>query len=272
MPLRKILPATALIASLVAGGLPVLAHAATSPHPAAEHATARPIEIRMVVVTAFEIGADTGDKAGELQAWAETLPTTLPFPAGDRPLRYDAARGVLVINTGMGTNRAAAAIMALGTDPRFDLTHAYWLVAAIAGVDPVAASVGSAAWIGDVVDTDFGYAIDGREIPTDWTTGIFPLDRQRPYEAPRGDTRYNLFPLNKGLRDWAWRLTADTPLADPPVLARIRAGYPGYPAAQCPPAVLSGMKRPVRASGTASCSTTTSRNGWPTGPAGPAAS
>ena len=42
----------------------------------------------------------------------------------------------------MATARAAASVMALGSDPRFDLTHAYWIVAGTAGVDP---KVGSAA-------------------------------------------------------------------------------------------------------------------------------
>lgn len=203
-------------------------------------AGAKPLEIRTVVVTAFEIGEDTGDTPGELQAWAGTIPQTLPFPAGERALRYDAKRGLLVLNTGIGTNRAATSVMALGTDPRFDLTHAYWLVAAIAGVNPNTGSVGSAAWIGDLVDTDHGFVIDGREIPADWTIGIVPQDRQTPYQAPRGDTRYNLFPLNKGLRDWAFALTANMALPDSPVLAKLRSGYPGFAAAQCLPRVVTG--------------------------------
>jgi purine nucleoside permease len=35
--------------------------------------------------------------------------------------------------------------MALGLDPRFDLTKAYWLVAGIAGIDPADGSLGCAA-------------------------------------------------------------------------------------------------------------------------------
>ncbi|MFT3965681.1 MAG: purine nucleoside permease [Sphingobium sp.] len=199
-----------------------------------------PIEIRAVVVTAFEIGKDTGDQAGELQAWANAIPGTLPFPAGPRALRYDPVRKLIVLNTGIGTNSAATSVMALGTDPRFDLRHAYWMIAAIAGVNPNTGSVGSAAWIGDIVDTDYGYAVDPREIPQGWTTGILPRDRLQPYEGPRGEPEYNLFPLNKGLRDWAFALTAKMKLADGPVLARLRQGYHAYPAALCPPIVMTG--------------------------------
>lgn len=128
----------------------------------------------------------------------------------------------------------------VGSDPRFDVTHSYWLVASIAGVNPNTGSVGSAAWIGDLIDTDYGYAIDPREAPAGWTTGIFARDSMRPSGEPRGETKYNLFPLNKGLRDWAYALTAKIDLPDSPVLTQIRAGYPQYAAAQCAPVVTEG--------------------------------
>lgn len=220
---------------LAAGALAPAGVAARGPS-----AETRAIEIRAVVVTAFEIGNETGDTPGELQNWASRIPATLPFVGGDRPLRYDPVRKFLVLNTGIGTNRAATAVMALGTDPRFDLTHAYWMVAAIAGVNPDTGSVGSAAWIGNLVDTDYGYAIDPREAPAGWTTGFFARDSAAPYAPPRGETRYNLYPLNTGLRDWAYALTAGMALPDGPVLARLRAGYPQYAAAQCAPAVVIG--------------------------------
>lgn len=199
-----------------------------------------PIEIASVVLVAYEVGKDTGDFPGELQAWADTIPRTLPFPAGERGLRYDPGRKLLVLLTGVGTNRAATAVMALGSDPRFDLRRAYWLVAGGAGVNPHTASVGSAAWIGDIVDTDYAFAIDAREIPADWPVGIFPLDRHQPYEAPRGDATANLFPLNKGLRDWAYNLTAHVALPDSVDLATLRAGFRAYPKAMCPPSVIMG--------------------------------
>jgi purine nucleoside permease len=205
-------------------------------------AQAQPIEVRVVVVTAFEIGEDTGDRAGEYQAWAQVMPQVIPFPAGFRHLRYDPARKALLLSTGIGTNRAAASTMALGLDPRFDLSHAYWMVAAIAGTNPNTASIGSAAWIGDVVDTDYGYAVDPREAPKDWPAGMFARDSKRPYQAPHGDAQYNLFPLNKGLRDWAYGLTKSVAIPDTPVLQQIRAGYRRYPAAGAPPAVIRGVE------------------------------
>ena len=106
------------------------------------------LPVRVVVVTTFELGKDTGDTPGEFQAWVERLPLpqTLPFALGNHALRYNAEKQVLGIVTGEGSLRGAASIMALGLDERFDLSKAYWIVPAIAGIDPTYASVGSAAW------------------------------------------------------------------------------------------------------------------------------
>ena len=79
-------------------------------------AGAAPIPVRVVVVTTFEPGEDTGDVPGEFQFWVERLPLpeTLSFPQGYRHLRYNAARDVLGIVTGEGAERGAASTMALG--------------------------------------------------------------------------------------------------------------------------------------------------------------
>jgi purine nucleoside permease len=44
-----------------------------------------PIPIKVVVVTMFEIGEDTGDRPGEFQTWVEQLPLPekIPFPPGN---------------------------------------------------------------------------------------------------------------------------------------------------------------------------------------------
>ena len=94
------------------------------------------LPVKVVIVTMFEIGEDVGDRAGEFQLWKERRNLqAMPFH-GYRDLHYDAQNQMLVIVTGIGTARAAAATMALGMDDRFDLTKSYWLVAGIAGIDP----------------------------------------------------------------------------------------------------------------------------------------
>src|SRR5262252_5907335 len=86
----------------------------------------KPIPVKVVVVTMFERGADTGDQPGEFQYWVERshMDRVIPFPQGYHDLRMN-RDGVLALLTGVGTAKSTAAVMALGLDARFDLTRAY---------------------------------------------------------------------------------------------------------------------------------------------------
>jgi purine nucleoside permease len=203
-----------------------------------------PIEVRVVVVTTWEVEKGGQDLRGELHAWLTRWPLgeTLAFPVGAEPLRYDPKSHVLAIVTGMATARAAASIMALGTDPRFDLSHAYWIVAGTAGVDPKVASAGSVALARWVVDGDLAQELDSRDMPADWSTGILPYGRTSPYALPvppihTADANM-AYALNRRLVDWAYGLTKDMKLPDGPELLKLRAPYAG-PGGR-PPFVLEG--------------------------------
>ena len=200
----------------------------------------RPIPVKVVVVTMFEIGEDTGDKPGELQYWVERdhLDKVYPLAAGYHSVRMN-SDGEMAVLTGQGTAHAAATIMALGLDPRFDLSHAYWIIAGIAGACPERASLGSAVWARWVVDGDLGYEIDPREMPQDWTTGYVPLRKQKPYEPPAAPLDGQVYALNDGLAQWAFNLNRATPLPDPDALKEIRTHFDGA-AAQRPPFVTMG--------------------------------
>jgi purine nucleoside permease len=200
----------------------------------------KPIPVKVVVVAMFEVGADTGDQPGELQYWVERdhLDRIYPLAAGYHAVRMN-GDGEMAVLTGQGTAHAAATIMALGLDPRFDLTHAYWIVAGIAGGSPDKISLGSAAWARWVVDGDLGYEIDAREVPPDWTTGYIPLRKSKPFEPPAAPLPGQVYALNKGLAEWAFNLTRSTPLADSDHLKEIRSNFDGS-AAQRPPFVTMG--------------------------------
>ena len=142
--------------------------------------------------------------------------------------------------------------MQLGLDPRFDLSHAYWLIAGISGVDPEDASVGSAAWAEYVVDGDLAQEIDAREIPSDWPTGYLALDTDRPFQSNKPKTTSESFRLNPALVDWAYQTTRAVELQDNAVLEKERAAYVGFPNAQKPPFVLKGDDLAARPTGTAS--------------------
>ncbi|MEM9743070.1 MAG: purine nucleoside permease [Pseudomonadota bacterium] len=202
--------------------------------------------IRVVVVTMFENGDLSGDRPGEFQYWVERWPLArqVDFPMGEYPLRLD-DQGVLGICVGGGIANAAASIMALAQDERFDLRRAYWIVAGIAGGDPEDVSLGSAVWARHVVDGDLLYEIDAREIPADWPYGLIPLGAKAPAETPEDiSTGWTLdtihFPLNAALAEWAFEQTRSLELKDTEAMAAFRAQYAQRPNAQRPPFVTLG--------------------------------
>ena len=207
---------------------------------AAGAASSSRIAIKVVIVSMYEAGEDTGDTPGEYQYWVERahLDRVLAFDAGFHHLRMN-DDGVLGVLTGVGTAKAAASIMALGLDPRFDLSHAYWLVAGIAGGDPADVSLGSAVWVHWVVDGDLGYEIDAREIPSSWTTGYVPLRKSIPYEQPATPPDSQVYELNSDLVDWAYQLTKNVQLADTDTMRAKRSHF-AQTAAQRPPFVTEG--------------------------------
>jgi purine nucleoside permease len=200
----------------------------------------KPIPVKVVVVAMFEVGNDTGDVPGELQYWVERdhLDRVFPLPAGYHAVRMN-GEGEMAVLTGQGTAHAAATIMALGLDPRFDFSHAYWLIAGIAGGSPDRISLGSAAWARWVVDGDLGYEIDAREMPADWPTGYIPLRKTKPFEPPAAPLDGQVYALNAEIAHWAFDLTRNIPLADSDKLKEVRGHFDGA-AAQNPPTVQMG--------------------------------
>ncbi|HEX5283694.1 MAG TPA: purine nucleoside permease [Bryocella sp.] len=211
----------------------------------------KPWPIRAVIVTTFETGNDTGDAPGEFQFWVERehLDQIIAFPGGalgpdgkPHALRTNKDHTILGMVSGTTLVNATASMMALGLDPRFDLTHAYILINGIAGIDPHIGSIGSAAWARYVIG-DVAREIDPREAPKDWPYGIFPTSAKQPNPPSIEDPlwhRSNLFTLNQSLVQWAYEQTRSLKLPDDPAVAAFRAEYTDTPAAQRPPFVLLG--------------------------------
>lgn len=206
-----------------------------------------PMKVKVVVVSMFEIGSDEGDAPGEFQLWKarQKLTTQYPLPHGFHDIYANPDTGVIGMVTGMGIARASAAIMTLGLDPRFDLSQAYWLVAGIAGVDPADNTIGSAIWTDYVVDGDLAHQIDAREIPSQWSTGYFPLFTHAPFEnadavdvnnSPNGE----VYALNLPLAKWAYSLTKDTKLLNNEAMDALRAKYTNSASAKALPNVSMG--------------------------------
>lgn len=177
-----------------------------------------PLLVKLVIVAAFE-PSETSPVPGEIRRWCEglRLHERIPFTHGYQALYSDGA-GVLGIVTGMGSVRAAASIMALGMDPRFDLSRAFWLISGVAGVDPGRTSLGSVVLPEWVVDGNLAHEIDAREIPADWPDGLVAIGKATPYQLPR-QARFNgddgiVFRLNAALVAWAFGLAAGVELVD----------------------------------------------------------
>jgi purine nucleoside permease len=205
---------------------------------------AEPIRPKVIVIATFEIGADTGDKPGEFQYWAERehLDGSIAVPGLDHPVRFnsDGLYGVVSGTTG----RAGLQLMALALDPRFDLSHTYWVVTGIAGVNPHVATVGSVAWARHVIDGDVAYELDPREAPEAWPYGIMALGNKTPLKPaviPDWAPKPMSYTLNPGLVDWAYGLTKDVALANSPAAEAHRALFASLSsAAGQPPRVFVG--------------------------------
>src|SRR5580704_4857950 len=211
----------------------------------AARAQEKPWRVKIVILSTFERGEDTGDEAGEFQFWVERehLDEKLLFPGGVRPLRASADHSILGVVTGTTLVNAASTVMALGLDPRFDLSHAYWLLNGIAGADPNYASLGSAAWAIFVVSV-VAREIDPREAPGDWPYGLFAIGTNAPDKLPDQpllvNDRVNAYPLNASLAEWTFELTRNLKLQDTPEMQAVRETWKGFPNAQRPPFVLKG--------------------------------
>jgi len=196
------------------------------------------LKVKVVVVSMFEIGEDTGDAPGEFQLWRE-------LPHAHHDVFANEQKGIIGLVTGMGIARASAAIMALGLDQRFDLSQAYWIVAGIAGIDPLDSTIGSAVWTDYVVDGDLAHHIDAREIPDSWNTGYFPLFTHAPYANAEnvnveGSPNGEVYQLNESLAKWAYSLTKNTELPNTPAMDALRSKYQGFPNALQQPVVTYG--------------------------------
>jgi purine nucleoside permease len=185
------------------------------------------IRPKVVILTTFEVGKDTGDAPGEFQYWVERekLDHSISIPGLSHPVLYNDA-GVYGVVT--------------GTNDRSGLG----LTAAIAGVDPNRASVGSAAWACWVVDGDNAREFDGHDAPKDWPYGILAMGALGPNQPPgpidaiiHGQMA---FELDRPLVDWAFHLTQHVGLTDTAGMEKLRAKFVTQPDARKPPFVLEG--------------------------------
>lgn len=202
---------------------------------------------KVVIVTYFEVGADTGDRPGELQYWVERdhLDRVIVVAGMSRPVRASADGTEIAVAVGPGNINPAVNLMALGTDPRFDLRQSHWFINGIAGISPSDGTIGSAVWTDFVINGDLAKEVDPREKPESWPDGFLSLDGVAPSDPKGGanweddvrawtgtdahaNRRGNVIRLNTALMGWAFKLTHGTVLPESPEMRALRLQYAGY--------------------------------------------
>ncbi len=202
---------------------------------------------RAVIVSYFEIGADTGDTPGELQFWVERdhLDRVIAVPGMSRPVRANAAGTEIAVAVGPGNINPAVNLMALGADPRFDLRESHWLLNGIAGISPRDGTIGDAVWTDFVINGDLAKEIDPREKPAAWPDGFVSLDGVSPSDPKgganweddvrrwsgtnaRANRRGNVIRLNADLLRWAYELTKNAKLQETAPMRALRLSYKGF--------------------------------------------
>ena len=188
--------------------------------------TAEPVKVKVFVAAMFEIGQNTGDRAGEFQHWYERYwmaSPALPVRGALNPV-YCNADAVCGAVLGMGKVSSSASMQAILLNPQFDFSQAYFIISGVAGTPPSRGTIGEVVWASWLVDYDLGHRWAQDEVKA----GEPLFMPRKGYESVR------LFRLNPDLVAWAMRLSADTPLQDSDAARAYRMRYPDPTARRAP--------------------------------------
>jgi purine nucleoside permease len=203
--------------------------------PASPSLWTRPTQPRLVKVLVIGMfGPESQSFIDNLKLSEEIV---VPGLSPDYPAVHCNADAVCQVTTGMGHTNVAASISALVYSRKFDLSHSYFLIAGIAGIDPTQGTLGSAAWARYLIDFGIAWEIDAREKPPEWSTGYLGINTKMPGEKPPLDYRTEVFQLNESLLQKALALSKNVALEDSDVAIAYRANWDIAPANQ-PPAVI----------------------------------
>ncbi|MBD9529650.1 purine nucleoside permease [Paracoccus sp. PAR01] len=194
-------------------------------------ASAEPIKVKVFVGSMFEIGENSGDRAGEYQNWYERYwQDTKPHEVKGafRPVHCN-DDGVCGSVLGMGKVNSSASMQAILLNPDYDFSEAYFILSGVAGTPPSRGTIGDVSWGTWLVDYDLGH----RWAPEEGEPGAPVFMPRKGYEA------YRLFELNPALVDWAVELSKDVELQDSESARNYRMRYPDA-SAQAAPSVKTG--------------------------------
>ena len=132
-----------------------------------EEVPEEPVDVDVLILPKFEVGAISGDEPGEAQLYYEEycqggkIYKVRNAAEGSKVYYKD---GVALFLTGTGKVNAAQNLMALLTDPGYDFSDAYILSTGCAGGATENTVLGDVCLITGVSDYDLGHHADPREI------------------------------------------------------------------------------------------------------------
>jgi purine nucleoside permease len=189
-------------------------------------AQTQPIKVKVFIAAMFEIGQNTGDRAGEFQHWYERYwKASAPHEVkGALKPVYCNADGVCGGVLGMGKVNSSSSMQAILLDPAYDFSQAYFVLSGVAGTPPSRGTIGDVSWGSWLVDYDLGH----RWAPEEGKPGEPVFMPRKGYEA------YRVFQLNPVLVKWAVRLGSRVNLQDSDSAKQYRMRYPDKPAQAAP--------------------------------------
>ncbi|MBO1038809.1 purine-nucleoside phosphorylase [Brucella pituitosa] len=194
-------------------------------------AASEPIKVKVFIAAMFEIGQNSGDRAGEFQNWYERYwkdAKPIEVKGALKPV-YCNDDGVCGSVLGMGKVNSSASMQAILLDPAFDFSKSYYILSGVAGTPPSRGTIGDVSWATWLVDYDLGH----RWMPEEGKAG-------EPVFMPRkGYEDYRVFKLNPDLVAAAMRLGKDVKLEDSKEAQAYRMRYPDK-AAQAAPSLKEG--------------------------------
>ncbi|MEN3929848.1 purine nucleoside permease [Microvirga sp. W0021] len=190
-----------------------------------------PVKVKVFIGAMFEIGKNTGDRAGEFQHWYERYwmkSAAKEVPGAMNPV-FCNDDGVCGSVLGMGKVNSSASMQAIILNPQFDFSEAYYIMSGVAGTPPSQGTIADVKWATWLVDYDLGH----RWAPEEGDPG-------KPVFMPRkGYEEYRVYQLNKDLVKWAVDLSKDVTLKDSDSAKAYRLKYPDT-AARAAPSVGTG--------------------------------
>jgi len=189
-------------------------------------AQAKPIEVKVFIAAMFEIGQNSGDKAGEFQFWYERyfMHSEAIKVAGAQNPVYCNDNGVCGGVLGMGKVGSSSSLQAILLNDKFDLSHSYFLISGVGGTPPSRGTIGDVSWGSWLVDYDLGH----RWKPEEGIKGQHTFMPRQGYEDIR---RYQVNPL---LLEWSLALSQGVTLKDSPAAQTYRMRYPQAAARRLP--------------------------------------